>query len=134
MSKEFEGDAGAPLPDFTGARNISLDTVAPALGVQSQHSQPDYLDYDHKGRGMVTTMFANAGVSYMLGITAGGIYGLQKGISSTPSSKLKVQINSVLNHCGRYGSKAGNSFGVVAVLYSLYEGIGDKVSRLRGVL
>lgn len=132
MSKEFEGDAGAPLPDFTGARNISLDTVAPALGVQSRHAQPDYLDYDQKGRGMVTTMFANAGVSYLMGITAGGIYGLQKGISSTPSSKLKVQINSVLNHCGRYGSKAGNSFGVVAVLYSLYEGIGDKVSLLGG--
>mmetsp|Transcript_26045 Transcript_26045/g.63583 ORF Transcript_26045/g.63583 Transcript_26045/m.63583 type:complete len:194 (+) Transcript_26045:46-627(+) len=131
MSKEFEGDAGAPLPDFTGARNISLDTVAPALGVQSQHAQPDYLDYDQKGRGMVTTMFANAGVSYLMGITAGGIYGLQKGIVSTPSSKLKVQINSVLNHCGRYGSKAGNSFGVVAVLYSLYEGIGDKMELER---
>jgi import inner membrane translocase subunit TIM23 len=128
MSKEFEGDAGAPLPDFAGARNISLDTVAPALGVKSQRAQPDYLDYDQKGRGIVTTMFANAGLSYVIGIAAGGIFGLQKGIASTPSSKLKVQVNSVLNHCGRYGSKAGNSFAVVAVLYSVYEGLGDNVS------
>jgi hypothetical protein len=99
-SKDFEGDAGAPLPDMT-ARNISMDTIAPALGVKSRQAQPDYLDY-----------------------------GLQRGIASTPSSKFKVQLNSVLNHCGRYGSKAGNTFGVFAVLYSLYEGLGDQVSQL----
>jgi import inner membrane translocase subunit TIM23 len=130
MAKEFEGDAGGPMPDFTSARSISLDTVSPALGYKSQHAQPDYLDYDQKGRGIVTTMFANAGLSYLIGIGAGGLFGLQKGIASTPSTKLKVQVNSVLNHCGRYGSKAGNSFAVVAVLYSLYEGLGDNVSAL----
>ena len=126
--KEFEGDAGAPLPDFSGAGTIRLDTVAPALGVGSQQ-QPDYLDYDQKGRGLVVTMFANAGVSYLLGIAGGGLYGLQKGLASTPSSKFRVQVNSVLNHCGRHGSKAGNTLGVFAVLYSLYEGVGDQVSK-----
>lgn len=125
-SKEFDGDAGAPLPDFTTGQ-IRLDTIAPALGVSSTQ-QPDYLDYDHKGRGIVVTMFANTGVSYLLGIAGGGIYGFQKGIASTPSSKFKVQVNSVLNHCGRYGSKAGNTLGVFAVMYSLYEGVFDKVS------
>lgn len=125
-NKDFEGDAGAPLPNFSTGQ-IRLDTVAPALGVGSSR-QPDYLDYDQKGRGLVVTMFANAGVSYLLGIAGGGIYGFQKGISSTPSSKFKVQVNSVLNHCGRYGSKAGNSMGVFAVMYSLYEGVFDQVS------
>jgi Tim17/Tim22/Tim23/Pmp24 family len=128
-NKGFEGDAGAPLPDFSTGQ-IRLDTVAPALGVGSTQ-QPDYLDYDQKGRGLVVTMFANAGVSYLLGIVGGGVYGFQKGISSTPSSKFKVQVNSVLNHCGRYGSKAGNSMGVFAVMYSLYEGIFDQVSYRR---
>lgn len=127
-SKEFEGDAGAPLPDFSTGQ-IRLDTVAPALGVSSRQ-QPDYLDYDQKGRGVVVTMFANTGVSYLLGIAGGGLYGFQKGISSTPSSKLKVQVNSVLNHCGRYGSKAGNTLGVFAVMYSLYEGVLDQVSTI----
>ena len=126
-SKDFgQDDTGAPLPDFT-ARNISIDTVAPAFGIQSQTAQPDYLDYDQKGRGVVVTMFANAGMAYLMGITGGGFYGLRKGIASTPSTKLRVQINSVLNHCGRYGSKAGNTLGVFAVLYSLYEGLGDHV-------
>lgn len=126
-SREFEGDAGAPLPDFSGARNISLTTIAPALGVTSQQ-QPDYLDYDQKGRGTIVTMFANTGLSYLLGIGGGGLYGLQRGIATTPSTKFKVQVNSVLNHCGRYGSKAGNTVGVFAVLYSLYEGLADNVS------
>jgi len=54
--REFEGDAGRPIPDFN-ASSIKLTTVAPALGVPSQQSQPDYLDYDTKGRGIVTTMF-----------------------------------------------------------------------------
>jgi hypothetical protein len=127
MNKDFEGDAGAPLPDFSG-RNISLDTIAPALGVQSQQRQPDYLDYDQKGRGVVVTMFANTGVAYMMGIVGGGAYGLRRGIASTPSTKFRVQLNSVLNNVGRYGSKAGNTLGVFAVLYSLYEGLGDQVS------
>jgi hypothetical protein len=127
-SKEFEGDAGAPLPDFSTGQ-IRLDTVAPALGVSSRQ-QPDYLDYDQKGRGVVVTMFANTGVSYLLGIVGGGLYGFQKGISTTPSSKFKVQVNSVLNHCGRYGSKAGNTLAVFAVMYSLYEGVLDQVSTV----
>jgi import inner membrane translocase subunit TIM23 len=127
-NKEFEGDAGAPLPDFTGAGNISLTTVAPALGVVGGRQQPDYLDYDQKGRGVVVTMFANTGMCYLLGITGGGVYGLQRGLAATPSSKWKVQVNSVLNHCGRFGSKAGNTLGVFAVMYSLYEGLSDNVS------
>lgn len=124
-NKEFEGDAGAPLPNFS-AGQIKLDTIAPALGVGSAQ-QPDYLDYDQKGRGIIVTMFANSGVCYLLGIAGGGLYGFQKGLTSTPSSKFRVQVNSILNHCGRYGSKAGNTLGVFAVLYSLYEGLGDKL-------
>mmetsp|Transcript_21886 Transcript_21886/g.44973 ORF Transcript_21886/g.44973 Transcript_21886/m.44973 type:complete len:194 (-) Transcript_21886:218-799(-) len=133
-NKEFEGDAGAPLPDFSGARNISLTTVAPALGVKGQ-AQPDYLDFDQKGRGTIVTMFANSGTCYLMGIVSGGLYGLQKGITSTQSSKFKVKVNSVLNNAGRYGSRAGNSLGVVAVMYSLYEGLADnlEIDRYTGI-
>mmetsp|Transcript_7608 Transcript_7608/g.18775 ORF Transcript_7608/g.18775 Transcript_7608/m.18775 type:complete len:226 (+) Transcript_7608:426-1103(+) len=122
-------DAGAPLPDFSGAGGIKLTTVAPSLGIGSQgHQQPDYLEYDTEGgRGLVVTMFANAGLSYLVGITGGGLYGLQHGLKNTPSSKFRVQLNSVLNSTGRYGSKTGNTFGVVAVLYSLYEGLADQL-------
>ena len=129
-----DNDVGAPIPDFRSASNISLTTVAPALGVTvpssrlpSTAAQPDYLDYDPKGRGIMVTMFANAGMSYLLGTTAGGLYGFRQGLISTPSTRFRVQLNSILNHCGRYGSKVGNTAGVFAVLYSIYEGIADNV-------
>jgi import inner membrane translocase subunit TIM23 len=131
MNSDDHSDAGAPLPDFRAA-GIQLQTVAPAMGVltPSINNTPDYLDYDTKGRGIVVTMFSNAGVSYLLGVSTGGLYGFYQGVKSTPSTRFRVQLNSILNHCGRYGSRAGNTIGVFSVLYSLYEGLADQVSRL----
>ena len=120
-------ETGAPLPNFN--TNIQLATIAPAYGIQSQQ-QPDYLDYDQKGRGIVSTMFTNSGISYLGGVIVGGVYGLQEGLRNTPSSRWKVKLNSVLNHCGRYGSQVGNMMGATAILYSLYEGLADSVSFL----
>lgn len=122
--------ANSPLPDFN-ASNIQLSTIAPAFGISASSLptastiQPDYLDYDQKGRGVVSTMFTNSGISYMLGVTFGGLYGLREGLAKTPSSRWKVKLNSVLNHCGRHGSTAGNMLGATAILYSLYEGFAD---------
>ncbi|KAL7542068.1 hypothetical protein ACHAXR_011734 [Thalassiosira sp. AJA248-18] len=119
-----------PLPDFN-ASNIQLSTVAPAFGIPSSslptttQQQPDYLDYDQKGRGTMSTTFTNSGISYMLGVTLGGLYGLREGLAKTPSSRWKVKLNSVLNHCGRHGSGLGNMMGATAILYSLYEGVAD---------
>ena len=58
-------------------------------------------------------MFANTGLSYVLGIFGGGIYGLNEGLKNTPSNKFKVKVNSVLNHCSRHGSRIGNVAGVL---------------------
>ena len=120
-SRDFsETDSGAPLPSFDASK-IKLTTVAPALGVPSKE-EPDYLDYDTKGRGVVTTMFANTGLAYLVGIGMGGVYGLREGLTHTPSHRFRVKLNSVLNHCGRHGSRWGNMLGVLSVMYSLYEG------------
>ena len=126
-------DAGSPLPSFD-ASSIDLTTVAPALGVPSSYeAQPDYLDYNNeaKGRGIVVTMFSNAGLSYLTGVVGGGLYGLREGLLHTPSSRFKVKLNSVLNHCGRHGSRVGNALGTLSVIYSLYEGIADQVRIIR---
>ena len=76
----------------------------------------------------MSTTFTNSGISYMLGVTLGGLYGLREGLAKTPSSRWKVKLNSVLNHCGRHGSGVGNMMGATAILYSLYEGLADSVS------
>ena len=61
----------------------------------------------------------------MIGTFFGGVYGLKEGLRNTPSSRFKVKLNSVLNNCGKYGSRVGNTAGCIAVLYSLYEGAVD---------
>ena len=78
----------------------------------------------------MTKMFANAGLAYVLGTIGGGVYGFQEGLKVTPSHRWKIQLNSVLNHCSKHGSRIGNRMGVLSVFYSLYEGAADHVSVL----
>ena len=117
-----ESDSGSPLPSFDASK-IKLTTVAPALGVLSEE-EPDYLEYE-KNRGVVSTMFANTGLAYMVGIGGGGLYGLREGLVHTPSHRFKVKLNSVLNQCSRHGSRVGNMLGVLSIFYTLYEGAAD---------
>ena len=77
-------------------------------------------------------MFANTGMAYLLGIAGGGVYGFRQGLAATPSTRFRVQLNSILNHSGRYGSRYGNTLGVFSVLYSFYEGVADQVSLSKG--
>jgi len=74
----------------------------------------------------MTKMFANTGLSYMLGIMAGGVYGLNEGLKHTPSHRFKVKLNSILNHCSRHGSRVGNTVGVLSIFFTLYEDVADR--------
>mmetsp|Transcript_8784 Transcript_8784/g.13109 ORF Transcript_8784/g.13109 Transcript_8784/m.13109 type:complete len:196 (-) Transcript_8784:560-1147(-) len=124
-SHNFEEDEGAkrPIPSFDTS-SIKLST----LGIgDTEDSMPDYLEYDTSGRGLMQTMFANAGLSYLLGTLGGGIYGFNEGLKHTPSHRFRVKLNSVLNHCSRHGSRFGNMLGVWSVMYSFYENFADQL-------
>ena len=60
-TEDFQDEgASKPIPSFDTSA-IKLSTISPTLGVPyDSDSSPDYLDYDTKGRGVVTTMFANS--------------------------------------------------------------------------
>lgn len=60
------GDPNMPKIDLYGGSNIDLRSVAPLYGVASDE-EPDYLDYDIKGRGTVEKMFLYSGTSYLTG-------------------------------------------------------------------
>eukprot|EP00979_Chaetoceros_neogracilis_P007427 scaffold1569_cov160-Chaetoceros_neogracile.AAC.4 len=126
-NEEFNDEGlNRPIPSFDTS-SIRLSTIAPAYGVPDS-STPDYLDYDtDKGRGIMVTMFANAGLSYLIGTFAGGLYGLNQGLKNTPSDKFKVKLNSVLNKSSRHGSRIGNMAGCLSVFYSVYEYVADQV-------
>ncbi|GMI19688.1 hypothetical protein TeGR_g642, partial [Tetraparma gracilis] len=75
------------------------------------------------GRSPTERAVFNTGFSYLFGTLGGSLYGLKSGLTSVPNSKLRVKVNSVLNHAGRYGSKAGNAMAAVCLLYSAYDGL-----------
>jgi import inner membrane translocase subunit TIM23 len=124
-STDFENDAGAsrPIPSFDTSK-LKLSTLSSASDIDA----PDYLEYENSGRGLMQTMFANAGLSYLLGTVGGGVYGFQEGLKHTPSHRFRIKLNSVLNHCSRHGSRVGNMLGVWSVLYTFYENMADQVS------
>ena len=132
QSTDFEDDAGAhkPIPSFD-ASNIKLSTIGIGNSNNYDLDTPDYLvlDGETSGRGLMSTMFANAGLSYLIGTAGGGMYGLSEGLKNTPSHRFRVKLNSVLNHCSRHGSRVGNMLGVWSVMYSFYEHFADQVSE-----
>ena len=94
--------------------------LAPMVGL-SAGDEPDYLDYDIKGRGFFEKMFWHCGASYLLGMGAGGVYGASVGLRQAPSPLMRVRVNAVMNGCSKFGSRAGNGFGVLALYYTTAE-------------
>jgi import inner membrane translocase subunit TIM23 len=117
-------DDNLPKIDLFGGGNVDLRTVAPLYGVASEE-EPDYLDYDIKGRGTVERMFLYSGSSYLTGILTGGILGGRTGWKTAPSPRFWLRLNSVMNGAGKLGSKWGNNAGVFALMYSLSESLLD---------
>ena len=113
--------------------DIHLGTLAPMVGL-SAGDEPDYLDYDIKGRGFFEKMFWHCGASYLLGMGAGGVYGASVGLRQAPSPLMRVRVNAVMNGCSKFGSRAGNAFGVLALYYTGFEWLADQaeLDRLSG--
>ena len=71
----------APNP-LDGMNAIDPSTVNPFLNFQgAAQSGPDYLQYDIRGRSWTERMFFSCGTMYLLGIGAGGFYGIFEGAS-----------------------------------------------------
>jgi len=126
QQEEFEGYTSQPY-DFSqitgGGVNPAL--VSPLFGVPTQVQGPEYLEYNIAGRSWTERMFYSTGTLYLMGIVAGGSFGFVEGFRTAPSTKFNIRLNSVLNKCGRRGSRLGNALGSVAFLYSLIEGVSE---------
>ena len=105
-----------PYGDLSGIR---AGDVASMFG---QNSGVDYLEgYNKDGRDVFQRMIYNMGHSYLGGIALGGAYGAFEGLRNSPSTKMKIRLNSFLNAAGKRGSRAGNAFAVIALIFSLAE-------------
>jgi import inner membrane translocase subunit TIM23 len=83
--------------------------------------EPDYLEYDFRGRPYHEKLFFNSGVAYTVGSIGGMVFGGLRGLSQAPSSKMRVKMNGLFNGAGKYGSRAGNAMGVLALFYTSTE-------------
>ncbi|CAM9134383.1 unnamed protein product [Phaeothamnion confervicola] len=106
------------LPNF--GSGIDLGTVAPMYGQVADY-EPEYLDYDIKGKDLFAKCTINIGFSYLSGIGIGGAYGMLEGLRTAPSKRLRIKVNSVMNASGKRGSRLGNAGGVLSLFYTLAE-------------
>mmetsp|Transcript_12806 Transcript_12806/g.16825 ORF Transcript_12806/g.16825 Transcript_12806/m.16825 type:complete len:189 (+) Transcript_12806:95-661(+) len=117
------GDSGPPPLPLGG--DLDLGSLAPVFGVQGGAPEPDYLDYDIKGRGLIEKMFCNVGIAYLSGTLLGGGYGLWEGARLAAGKRFRLKVNSMLNHSGKRGSRIGNALGVLALMYTVTEHLYD---------
>lgn len=55
------------------------------------------------------------GAMYMLGLLAGGSYGLYRGLNTSTHKSFKLSMNAILNQVTRYGPMSANSIAVVTM-------------------
>jgi len=76
-------------------------------------------------RGFTDDLCYGTGVTYLAALSIGGAWGLQEGLRRSVNQPPKLRLNSVLNAVTRRGPFLGNSAGVVAITYNLFNaGIG----------
>ncbi|KAK3322124.1 Tim17/Tim22/Tim23/Pmp24 family-domain-containing protein [Apodospora peruviana] len=80
-------------------------------------------------RGFTDDLCYGTGITYLSGLTIGGAWGLQEGLRRSADQPPKLRLNSVLNSITRRGPFLGNSAGVVAICYNMFN-LG--LSTLRG--
>lgn len=108
----FEGKSYS-LPDFS---KIRLDRPSAGGG---QFAQPDYLDYNIRGRDFFSRMSYNTGLAYLGGFALGSLIGIKQGLSQETSARgMRFKVNAVLNALSRRGGLWGNTCGVLALVYT----------------
>merc|ERR1712187_513252 len=79
-------------------------------------SSRDELFLEGYGRQFGEKMTYSVGLTYGLGLFAGGTYGALMGLRQGGATS-KLFINSVLNSCSRYGPAAGNQSAIITMYY-----------------
>lgn len=102
------------LPTIPSGSAIDIGAIAPVFGVAGfDDDAADYLDYDKAGRPFMEQMSGSCGTAYFTGIIGGGVFGAAQGFRRSPSPKLKIRMNALMNGAALRGSKAGNALGCI---------------------
>lgn len=129
-SSSSGGNGGLDFPVLPTIPSGSIDigAIAPVFGVAGlDDDTADYLDYDKAGRPFIEQINGSCGAAYLTGVVGGGAFGAVQGFRRSPSTKMKIRMNSLLNGASARGSKAGNALGCIALLYKAFEYFADTV-------
>ncbi|KAK9457216.1 Tim17/Tim22/Tim23/Pmp24 family-domain-containing protein [Dipodascopsis uninucleata] len=75
-------------------------------------------------RGWSDDLCYGSGSMYMGGLAVGGFYGFAEGLRASPTNApFKIKLNSILNAVTRRGPFLGNSAGVLAISYNIFNGL-----------
>ncbi|KAG5923375.1 hypothetical protein E4U42_004980 [Claviceps africana] len=69
-------------------------------------------------RGFTDDLCYGTGITYLAGLSLGGVWGLKDGLQKSVGQPPKLRLNAVLNGMTRRGPFLGNSAGVVAIVYN----------------
>lgn len=113
------------IPDVD---NIDLGKVGAVYGIPKtkDNGEPEYLEFNRKGRDIFGRVNFNTGLSWATGFTVAGLYGLQHGWRNAASTNFRVRFNSVLNGISKYGNKSANICGVLAFMHTMFTYIGEQ--------
>jgi len=135
-SPDYVDDASLPTlkasHEARGGGNSGMEMIlgvdaamANAVGRANQATRgEEFLSYQK--RGWFERATYATGMCYMAGIGLGGARGFVTGLANSPSPRLRVRVNSILNGCGR-GARLGNSLGVLAMMFTCWETVFDTV-------
>uniref|UniRef100_A0A7S3ZJU0 Mitochondrial import inner membrane translocase subunit TIM22 n=1 Tax=Pelagomonas calceolata TaxID=35677 RepID=A0A7S3ZJU0_9STRA len=107
--------------------DVDIGQLGSMFGVQTRN-EPDYLEYDIRGRGYMERLFFNCGASYLGFMLGGGVYGTVQGLRLAPANApLRVRTNALMNGFGKHGATAGNAAGAVALMFTSFESLAESV-------
>ncbi|KAJ8097516.1 Tim17/Tim22/Tim23/Pmp24 family-domain-containing protein [Lipomyces tetrasporus] len=129
--------SGSPeLPTFLSSEAFDVSKLHPLAGLDKGLEALDLEDDalsdlpGSKGflpsRGWSDDLCYGSGTMYMGGLALGGAYGFAEGLRQSPANApAKLKLNSVLNAVTRRGPYLGNSAGILAISYNVFNGLFD---------
>lgn len=92
---------------------------------------PEYLQTEK--RSAYSRISLNTGSAYLLGAGLGGLYGAVSGFRATDSKIVKIRLNGLVNGIEGGVGRLGNSFGVLALTFSIVDALAETAGVQRAL-
>lgn len=129
-SEDSKSASSSPLQYLLSSVKLgpSIPTVSPSTRGELEYLFED--EYVPNGPSWGARICYGTGSTYLVGLTAGGLWGLADGLRNPQGrGSRRLRINCILNACTARGPFLGNSLGIVALLYN---GLNGALIKARG--